>query len=645
MFEIISIVLALIILSIAVVFAVKNRYKMSNCISCILLGVFFATFWCVLPTEWIKPGKEVFNAPLYTVLSSLLYSFKALGGRQDIAQIETIALSGVFKAVYIVMNYITFTLAPILTSSLILSFVGDTGEKMRLALRFSNKCYIFSEINENSLALAKGIAKKTSNKTFVFCNTKDASKDLITKAKELGGITLYKSCEDITISKRFKKYEFCLISAAEDDNIKSAESIIAKHSDTNKTKIIVNAFVESGTNVKFLENVLKTKPENNSNFELRCIDEIALFCNHLIYNHPLYNTKNNCNTISVAIIGCGRTGTRMLKTIFWAGQIDSYSLKIRVYDKNADKIKEEFYKQCPGLKNEETIKFVKADVDTLDFKEKLLAHENSLDATYIVVAMGDDQLNLSISDELYRMYRRELEFKDENMPDIFARVRSEKKTSNYFKNSDFLKERHINLFGTAESIFSEQTLFNTELENLTFAVHLAYWDALGYKKGSKKYKQVYKNFITSEYDRRSSMATALHIPAKLCMCEQIPKTNGNNLNSKNIKIFAKCLANDHELCNKLAKNEHIRWNAFMLSEGYEPTTTDEMFKFADITGSNRDDLSMLHPCITDWDSLDNIEKEFNARYNKDKKFKYYDENIVKSIPEIWKKVQKMKEDV
>ena len=82
----------------------------------------------------------------------------------------------------------------------------------------------------------------------------------------------------------------------------------------------------------------------------------------------------------------------------------------------------------------------------------------------------------------------------------------------------------------------------------------------------------------------------------------------------------------------------------MLSEGYQSVDTDEMFMFADITGSNRDDLSKLHPCITDWKTLDKVQKAFNTRYNKDKKFKIYDENIVKSIPEIWAKSQKMKGD-
>lgn len=627
--------ISLIILTIAIIFAIKNRNNISKWISCVLLGIFFSTFFMVLPTSWIKEGKEVVSEPLYAALSALLYSFKTLGGRQDIAQLETIALSGVLKTIYIYINYISFALAPILASSLILSFIGDTGDKMRFGFKHSKKCCIFSEINENSLALAKGIVKNSDNATIVFCNTKKADKDAIARAKKLGAINLYKTCENMKIAKRFKKYEFFAISENEDNNIKTAESIISKHFDSVKP-IIINAFVESGTNVKFLESVLGTK--SATNIELRCIDEIAFFCNNLIFTHPLYTT--NSDTISVAIIGCGRTGMRMLKTTYWAGQIDGYNLKIRVYDKKADRCCEEFLKQCPGLKDENVIDFIKADVDTLDFKEKILNKENSLDATYIVVCMGDDQLNLSVSEELYRMYRRKLSFNNEKLPEIFVRVRSEVKSTPYFENVEFLKERHIHLFGTTESVFSDSTIFNTELENLAFAVHLAYWERLGMKHDSEEYAEVRKNFMTVEYDRRSSMAAALHIPAKLYMCNNTIKADENILTQENIKIFDESIKKDAALLERLAINEHKRWNAFMLSEGYQAASIDEMLIYAESIGNHKDDLSMLHPCITEWEALDELEKIYNKKYIKNKNFKYYDKNIVKSIPQIWEVSQK-----
>ena len=630
--------MGLAVIGVSTYYACKKRHNTQKCIAAITLGVFFATFFMVLPTQWVKEGKEVFCQPLYAVLSSLLYSLKALGGRQDIAQLETMVLPTVLKAVYIGLCYICFTLAPLLASSLILSFMGDTGEKIRFALQRAPKCYVFSQVNENALALAAGVKNKEGKKVIVFCNGKTADKEQVEKARKLGAVVLYKSCDALMAVRRFASCEFFLISGDEDSNIRLAETVMSKHKDTRDTDILINAFVESGTNVRLLESVVKSQKEN-SRIELRCIDEIALFCNHLIYTHPLYDTKGNATDISVAIVGCGRTGMRMLKTAYWAGQIDGYSLKIRVYDKNADACREIFYRQCPGLRDEKTIQFVKADADATVFEEQLLAPENSGDATYIVVAMGNDQLNLAVADWLHQIYRKHFGFQKERLPEILTRVRSQVKSDAFFYNAAYLTDRNIHLFGTTASVFSDKTLFNTEFENLAFAVHLAYRDQLHLDKNTPEYAEIRKDFMTSEYDRRSSMATALHIPAKLCMCDRIPKTGGSILTDENFRIYAECMANDPALRHRLAVNEHLRWNAFMRSEGYQPATVAQMHQYAESVGSHKDELSMLHPCIADWDTLDQLESVYNTTYHKDKKFKKYDKQIVESLPQIWEVAQ------
>lgn len=631
------------VLGVAAFFAYKNRHQTTQCIASITLGIFFTTFFMILPTQWVKAGKEVSCEPLYALLCSLIYSLKTLGGGQDITQLETMPLPGIFKAVYIALNYTCFGLAPILASGLLLSFIGDTGERIRLLLNHSPKHYIFSEVSESALSLAGCIQKKSGKKTIVFCDTKNADKNLIAKAKRLGAIVLYKPCDTLKIRNRKRVYEFYLLSDVEDRNMRLAECLIAKHSGSKKAHIVINTFVESGTNVRFLEDVLHAKG-SNSHIELHCIDEIALLCNHLIYNHPLYNTKGHDKRISVAIVGCGRTGMRMLKTAYWAGQIDGYTLKIRVYDKNADTHRENFYRQCPGLKDDPTIRFVKADVDTLSFQKQLLEQENSADATYIVIAMGDDQLNLSVADELYRIYRRHRAFDDQRMPEIFTRIRSQAKFDIYSEHKEYLDSRHIHLFGTAASVFSDKTLFNTELENLAFAVHLTYHKALSEQPGSQKYEQVRKDFKTSEYARRSSMAAALHLPAKVYLCDDVPQNGKNSLTEENLQTYAAWIKKDPTFYERLAKNEHTRWNAFMLSEGYQPASVEEMHLYAPAADSHRDDLSLLHPCIIPWNALNEVESIYNRTYHKDKAFKYYDRAIVKNTPTIWAVSQAQKGD-
>ncbi len=742
MFEFISITIAFILFIIAIICAVKNRNGVSKWISCVLLGVFFATFFMVLPTVWVKEDKTVESPVLFSILSSLLYSFKALGGRQDIAQLETVALSGILKTVYICVNYIMYFFAPILASSLILSFVGDFGEKIRYFFSWTPKHYVFSEINVNSVELAKGVKNTDGKKTLVFCNGKDADKNLLEEAKKLGGIVLHGSCKNLKLF--FKNYEFYFISENEDKNIELTEDIIAKKERLKKHDITVNTFAQSGTNIEVIESMISKKPcavfesthekliekaieilntapntkivffnvsktdhkfaafkeeyshklkgnafetyssdwntaELNDGFKaynitlyypeektndegkketvasnkglgyhknhlvtqwqeeplkIRFVDEIALFCNNLIFNHPLYDLPDGRKDICVLLVGCGRLGTQMLKTVAWCGQIDGYTLKIRVLDKKANKIKEEFYSQYPEMEKY-TIEFENdVDINSKDFEKKII---DCSDATFVCVATGSDELNISAAENIYRILRRNY---TGYTPPIFTRIRKMMKSENFEEKGPFLFERKIHLFGTTSSMFSNETLFNSQLESLAFAVHLCYNRALDKPKSSFEYQKALYDFYTSEYSRRSSMAAALHIPSKL---KSINISTASPLPQENE------LADFEEKINKnkeaLTRNEHERWNAFMRSEGFRSVDIETVKKYAPYTRSHKDEAAKLHPCITSWTDLDTLQQQYNQLqkklYLKKSDFKEYDEKLVVEIPQIIKRANEL----
>lgn len=740
MFELISFFIALIILTLAIIYAVKNKNNMSKWISCVLLGVFFATFFLVLPTVWIKEGKMVESPVFYNILSSLLYSFKALGGRQDISQVETIALSGILKTVYVYINYILYALAPILASSLLLSFIGDTGEKIRYFFKWSKKCYVFSEINNDSIALAKSIKKSENKKTIVFCNAKNANKDLLTNAKKLGAITLFKSCKDIPLYKRFKEYEICLISENEDNNIELTEEFIAKKEKLKNHKITINSFAQSGTNIKVMESmvskkqcavfestnellidkakyIINTAPktkiiffnvqksdiefkkfaEDNSiecyetdwrttelessynsydftlyypkeipnkkgkykaadkglsfvknhlttewqdeKLKIRFIDEIALFCNNLLFNHPLYDLPDGKKDIFVLLVGCGRLGTQMLKTVAWCGQIKGYTLKIRVLDKKAKQIEKEFYSQYPEMKNY-NVKFEEVDIEGSDFETKVSRYKNT---TFVCVATGSDDLNISTAENLFEIFRRNY---TGYTPPIFTRVRKVMKSDNFADKGTFLDDRNIHLFGTSNSIFSNDTLFNSELENLAFAVHLSYNWAIDDEKTSFNYQKALNDFYTSEYSRRSSMAAALHITSKLKMCN-IEVKKGELPNEENLIEFDNIIK-DEDKKLELMINEHERWNAFMRSEGFRTVKFSTVKKYAPLTRSHKDEDAKLHPCIISWEDLEPLQKEYDALQKKlslkISNFKEYDEKLVVEIPKIIKRANEFSKE-
>ena len=628
--------IGLIILISFLVLAVKNRYSTSKCISCITTGVVLSTFFMIFPTQWIKDGAELSFPFAYKLISSIAYSFATLGGGQNYAQTEAIALEGVLKTVYIVINYVCFITAPLLLSGLVLSLFGDMGEKMKFVFRFSGKCHVFSELNENSLQLAKNIKK---GDTVIFCSTKGLDDALKTEARKSGFIPLYKSCDKVRISRRFKGYEFYLMFSDEDRNIQMAEKLITDLGGKQRREVIINAFAQNDNNVNILEQLLVKRRNEHavSNVRLRFINTVALFCSDIVFKHPLYSYAGEDKLISVMIVGCGKLGERMLRTAVWCGQLPGYRLKIRVYDKDAEKAESELYKNYPELSLDGyDIEFIKADINSAEFESKI---EKSRDATYVVVSTGDDEMNLNTAEYLYRYFRRSNRF--DVTPPIFARVRLNVKSLNFSQESDFLVKRSIFLFGTTECVYSRKTLFNTELENLALATHLCYYGALELPKDSPDYISAVNEFYDFEYNRRSSMATAIHIAGKLACCGVIGKDEYRVTDAQAEKF--KDAINDEALLETLGRNEHDRWNAFMRSEGYRKASIEEMKIYAPRTRSHKDDLSKLHPCITTWDELDPLSETFNAMAIKPKKvdFKEYDIKIVKEIPGIIRKANEL----
>ena len=610
------------IMAVFFVSAVRRRHNTSQFISFITLGIFISTFFMLLPTQWVK-SNSITNEPLYTALSSLLYSFKALGGRQDIAQLESIALSGIPRHIYIILNYISFVLAPVMASGLILSFYGDTGEKLRLIFKPSSNYHIFSELNENSLCLAKGITTAADRKTIVFCNTKNADKELIEKARKIS-VLLYKPLESFAI-RASKKYNFYLISEDEDKNITCAVSLIQKYGDSN-FNITVNAFATSRTGIDTVESL------NNGRLRLRFIDEIALFCNNLLFAHPLYKSAtvqdNGRYLISALIIGCGRTGTQMLKSIITNGRMTNCDLKIRILDSKAERIRSSFFADCPEINSPEyNIEFINSDITDENFESLITA---SSDSTYVLIATGDDALNITTADTVHRVLKTATGNYGENAP-IYTRVRSGIMAQTLEKSENcYLKSRNISIFGNIESIYSNTTIFNNTLDRLALAVNMIYNEFTSLDHNDAQFSEIKRSFETNEYDRRNSTATALHIIYKLFCCGILSKER-SALNISDADSFEEVLPQYRDM---LAQNEHLRWNDYMRCDGYRAADFDTVKKYAEFTGSHKNITAKLHPCITNWENLDKLAQQYNAFAGTDKNFKKSDYDIIDNLGNI-----------
>lgn len=665
MFEYFCFIIGLGILLISAVFAFRKRYNTKEWISIITLGVLVSVFFMVLPTPWSDSDKSLFG-PFYEVISALQFSLKTLTGRQDLKQFNFLEGANAAEHIYVLINYAVFFIIPILGTSLIMSFIGDSLPKIRYALPIFGNVAVFSELNENSYLIAKGLYDSKKNTKIVFCSTKRVNEGLIEKARKLHAINLYKKCEEIRVKFISGRYEFYLVSDSEDKNTDTARKLIEKHTGIRLKKINIISFVRSGPQTDLLESIVKDVQDSKKkkeNINLIFIDKTELFCNNIVYENPLHDMVDKNKNISVMIIGCGETGMCMLKTVLWSGQIYGHKLKVKVYDKNADKCRAVFEKRCPELDPEHgyDVEFISTDVETSDFERVITDKGQAKDATVAYIFTGDDDFNIEAATTLHGIFRKNRGFGV--TPPIFTWMNGSEKFSSFSSQKDTLKkERNIILTGNIESIYSEKILFRTELEKLALGVHLCYNNALESKEYEDAYQSALQDFINNDYNRRSSMAVAIHFETKLDIFDKWMKENDPDYSSeKKRESFEERLLEERKLREEekprkeenkpkkifdiLAENEHERWNAFMRSEGYRSADIETMKLFFGSTKKDRDDYSKLHLCITDWDNLDSAQADYNnfvekedkkedEKKDKKKNFKKYDYLICEKLYEI-----------
>ena len=105
---------------------------------------------------------------------------------------------------YTTLFSILFVLAPILTFGFVLSFFKNISAYKRYITHYNSDVFIFSELNEKSLALAKSLHKNDGkNRFFVFTDVfekeEEQSYELVEKAKELGAVCFKKDIVFILI--------------------------------------------------------------------------------------------------------------------------------------------------------------------------------------------------------------------------------------------------------------------------------------------------------------------------------------------------------------------------------------------------------------------------------------------------------------
>lgn len=269
----------------------------------------------------------------------------------------------------------------------------------------------------------------------------------------------------------------------------------------------------------------------------------------------------------------GNYGQEMIKALSWFCQMDGYKSYIYSFDRKIN-AEVEFKSLCPELLDDEhngnfeddgesqySINiFSGYDVNDESFDEKILSIN---DASYILVALGNDELNIKTAYKLRRLYE-----KKGLHPQIQTVVYNNKKKKAIINATNFKGQKlDVEIIGDLESSYSEDVILESDIETLALERHKKWGDE--------------ESFWNYEYNYRSSIASVIHRKLKiLCKMPGIDKpVDKRSEQEKSV----------------LRKLEHRRWNAYMRAEGYS---------YSEI----RDDLAKVHNCLVTFDDLSEKDK-------------------------------------
>lgn len=493
----------------------------------------------------------------------------------------------IFKG-YTTLFSILFVLAPILTFGFVLSFFKNISAYKRYITHYNSNVFIFSELNEKSLALAKSLYKNDSkNRFFVFTDVfekeEEQSYEFVEKAKELGAVCFKKDIVTIDFSFHSKKSDLSFFAIGEDqsENISQALKIVDKLKYRDKTNLYV--FSTQVEAEMLLANAFNSA-DNDIKIKVRRVNEVQSLISRNLYENghekifeSAYDDGSGVKKINAVVIGMGQHGTEMTKALSWFCQMDGYLVEINAFDLDSS-VSERFAAECPELmkfsgvldvagETKYTINIRSGiDVDTVAF-DKLI--QSLPRTTYVFVALGNDEKNISTAVKLRSLFER-MGYNPEIQAVVYNSDKKEALTGiSNFKGQEY----KIDFIGDMKSSYSEEVILDSDVEEEALKRHT--------KWGNES------EFWQYNYNYKSSIASAIHRKMKiLCGMPGIEKDPKDRTEDElwNLRIL-----------------EHNRWNAYMRSEGYVYGGTVEK--------SGRNDLAKMHNCLVPFAELPLKEQE------------------------------------
>ena len=486
--------------------------------------------------------------------------------------------------------------------------------------KFKRPMFVFSELNECSLRLAEDLKKMNGDIVFLGSDDETMSSDDESKR---GFIFKEESIADFKVKTKKGKdvYLFC-INEDEDLSLSYSLQLIEKLSaldEESQTHIHIYQFSKHKDYSVFIDSV------DNCSLDVQCVNECEMLIYKLLDRYPLYKFVKS--DIHVLLHGLSYINATVLRAVAWCGQLGGFNMKISVVGVDIGDEIEELRLQVPGLFSDRyCINFYdcRSEAEIVD-----VISEKCADANYIVVSDESDNDTMNKGIILRRLFYR-LGDNYDNCPPIFCYIKDTAKF-NIVRNlttaeANPARKTSYNLtpFGSLDEIYTYKNLIASPLEGLARNVHLAYEEI--FSDGEIDVSAALKRYNIFEVNKRSNRANALHIRYKLNLLglDYVEESDSPTVSPEDFL--------HEENMQLLEVAEHDRWMAFLETEGWIPSTKEdvEAYRASGLSkGRHNCPLLKMHPYICEYEKLRDLSLALEG-----KDTTVYDRELILRIPDI-----------
>ena len=569
-----------------------NKYKSGRLLTpyrILFGGVILSSFVLYLPVLFAAFAEKG-NSGFDKVVASIYQMIRMFIVEGDFAFVadhmpSNDSVSEAFLTAYTALFSVLFFVAALLTFGFVMSFFRNASAYRRYFLCFGRDVFIFSQLNEKSYMLAQSLSA-IKGRLIVFTNVdaqlQEQGDELAEKAKELGAVCFQKDIVSMNFAAHKKRREmnFFLISENQSENVDQAIKLL--HTLTNREKANLYVF-STQVEAEMLLTRAYNEMADNTKVKLRRINEVqSLILNNLYENgyeklfQSAYEDGTDVKKINAVVVGMGQHGTEMTKALTWVCQMDGYLPEIHSFDMDP-KAEEKFTSQCPELmafsgkldipgETTYTLNIHSGvDVDTVSFDRLVASLPRT---TYVFIALGNDEKNIATAVKLRCLFEG-LGYQ----PAIQAVVYDTDKNEALDGVTNYQNQSYnIDFIGDRKTSCSEQVILKCDIEKMALERHM---------KWGKEHQ-----FWQYNYNYKSSIASVIH--KKLREECDIPGVKVAPGERTKEELWA------------IRIMEHRRWNAYMRSEGYQYSGSDEP--------ESRNDLAKRHHCLIPFDRLKDGDK-------------------------------------